>query len=116
MKREPSWVKFSELKEIAEEAMLEQNYCVETETTLEPEKVEKFFRAFDPEVVHNLMELVAGMADILCDYRGSHIGCDVIEGDDTRCALCRKLESGTLAGGARIEVERVRAEDKPDAN
>ena len=114
MKREHSWVRFSELKEIAEEAMLEQNYCIETSTPLEPEQVDKFFRAFDPEVVHNLMELVTGMANLLCGYRGSHIGCDVIDGNDSRCELCRKLESGTLAGGARVEVERVR--DKPNAD
>jgi hypothetical protein len=110
-KRETNWVRFSELKVIAEEAMLEQTYCIETRKMLEPEQIEKFFRAFDPEVVHNLMELVTGMADLLCGYRGSHIGCDVIDGKDSRCELCRKLESGTLAGGARVAVERVRGKD-----
>lgn len=104
------WVNFKELQEIAEEAMLEQNYAIENNIQLTPEKIEKFLRSFDPEVVHNLLQLTDTFAKLLCDYRGSHIGCDIVNGQDSRCAICRKLETGSF-GGALVNVQRVEGKD-----
>ena len=111
MRPRGEWVSFETLREIAEEAMLEQNYAIESRTELTREKVEKFFRAFDPEVVHNLLQLTKSFADLLCDYRGSHIGCDIVNGQDNRCALCRKLEAGSFGGGALVSVQREGRKD-----
>jgi hypothetical protein len=110
-KPKSEWVNFRELQAIAEEAMLEERYAIETNSTLTPEQIEKFFRAFDPEVVHNLLQLTMSFADLLCDYRGTHIGCDIVNGEDSRCAICRKLEAGSFGGGALVNVQRVEGKD-----
>ena len=101
---------FKELQTIAEEAMLEERYAIETNSTLTPKQLEKFFQSFDPEVIHNLLQLTQSFADILCEYRGTHIGCDIVNGQDSRCAICRKLETGSF-GGALVNVQRVEGKD-----
>jgi glutamyl-tRNA reductase len=105
------WVSFERLREIAEEAMLEQRYAVETDTHLTREKIEKFFRAFDPEVVHNTLQLLESFAKLLTEYRSSHIGCELVNGEDNRCAICRKLEAGSFGDGSLVNVYRVEDKD-----
>jgi hypothetical protein len=108
-----SWINFRELQAAAEEAMLEETYAIETHGKMREDVCMKFVRTFDPETVYNVIQLLASFANLLCDYRGSHIGCDVVNGEDNRCVLCRRLENGNMVEGALFVITR---EDKPDGD
>ena len=110
-----SWSNFKELRAIAEEGMLEERFAVENNGRMRDDVCRKFASTFSPELVHNLLSLVESFADTIVDYRGTHIGCDVIKGVDNRCQICRKLEEGTFSDGAFIVMRRVEKDEVKDA-
>lgn len=108
-----NWVNFQVLQAVAEEAMLEERFAIENHGKMREEVCLKFVKTFDPEVVHNLIELLESFAELLCDYRGTHVDCDNRDGVENRCVICHKLEKGGFNNGAFVNVIRVDKDGNP---